>query len=117
MVFEGSADMGRTWAYTPSPFPPISSGQRLALTRLREGPLFLASYARKELVTNAAGKRHAIKGLFAALSYDEGETWVPQETTCGYYPNLHEIQPGTLATIACGMGGRVLGLTSGDDIE
>jgi len=46
-----------------------------------------------------------------AFSYDEGETWVPQETTCGYYPNLLEIEPGTLATIACGMGGRVLGLT------
>ena len=46
-----------------------------------------------------------------AFSYNEGETWVPQETTCGYYPNLHEVEPGTLATLACGMTGRVLSLT------
>ena len=70
-----SSDMGATWTYSASPFPPISSGQRLVLTRLREGPLFFASYAKKEFVTNAAGERHAIQGLFGALSYDEGETW------------------------------------------
>jgi sulfatase modifying factor 1 len=56
-----SADRGRTWTYLASEFPPISSGQRLRLLRLREGPLLLCSFGES--------------GLFAALSYDEGETW------------------------------------------
>lgn len=46
-----------------------------------------------------------------AFSYDDGETWVPQNLRCGYYPNLVEIAPGTLATLACGMTGRVLSLS------
>jgi len=70
-----SADMGKSWTVTASPFPPISSGQRLALLRLREGPLFLASYARRIEVTDAAGRPRAVEGLFAALSFDEGDTW------------------------------------------
>jgi len=70
-----STDMGKTWAYTPSPFPPISSGQRLVLLRLREGPIFFASFARSIEFTDAAGKRRKGSGLFTALSFDEGETW------------------------------------------
>ena len=56
-----STDGGRTWAVTASPFPPIGSGQRLVLRRLAEGPILLCSFDEN--------------GLFAALSYDEGETW------------------------------------------
>jgi formylglycine-generating enzyme required for sulfatase activity len=56
-----SSDMGQTWVYSTSPFPPISSGQRLVLMRLKEGPIFLASFGEN--------------GLFASLSFDEGETW------------------------------------------
>jgi hypothetical protein len=46
-----------------------------------------------------------------AFSYDDGRTWVPQEINLGYYPNLVEISPGTLASLACGMSGQVFSLT------
>ena len=71
-----SNDMGKTWTYKASPFQPISGGQRLALTRLREGPIFLASFATTPVtITDVSGKQRTITGLFAALSYDDGETW------------------------------------------
>merc|ERR1711964_373280 len=38
-----SSDMGETWTYSASTFPPIGGGQRLVLMRLEEGPLFFAS--------------------------------------------------------------------------
>ncbi len=40
-----SDDMGPTWTYSASPFPPIGDGQRLVLMRLREGPLLFVSFA------------------------------------------------------------------------
>jgi formylglycine-generating enzyme required for sulfatase activity len=79
-----SADMGASWTYQPSPFPPIYNGQRLALLRLREGPLLLASFTDSSLkldhpegmlITDAAGRLLRIFGLFVALSFDEGATW------------------------------------------
>lgn len=70
-----SADMGRTWTYSASPFPPIGGGQRLVLTRLNEGPIFLASFAANMTFRDSAGNAFTGSGLFAALSYDEGRTW------------------------------------------
>ena len=76
-----STDMGKTWTYSPTPFSPISGGQRLILMRLREGPLFFASFTgnRREEeyipVKDASGKERMVTGLFAALSFDEGKTW------------------------------------------
>jgi len=70
-----SSDLGKTWTYRPSPFPPISGGQRLALLRLREGPIFFASFAKRITITDASGTERPVSGLFAALSTDEGETW------------------------------------------
>jgi len=73
-----SQDMGKTWTYSASPFPPIGGGQRLVLLRLKEGPLFLASFANGKppvMVTDAAGRKTPVRGLFAAVSYDGGETW------------------------------------------
>ncbi len=77
-----SGDMGETWTYSASEFPPISSGQRLVLTRLREGPILMVSFTdplRGErggmLFPDAEGNEFRGDGLFAALSYDEGETW------------------------------------------
>ncbi|MHC4574119.1 MAG: SUMF1/EgtB/PvdO family nonheme iron enzyme [Planctomycetota bacterium] len=70
-----SSDMGQSWTYQPSSFPPIGGGQRLVLLRLEEGPLFLASFARNMTITDAAGQFRKVKGLFAALSFDEAETW------------------------------------------
>jgi hypothetical protein len=79
-----SDDMGRTWRYSASPFPPIGGGQRLVLMRLREGPLLLVSFtsddrrqpeARGMMFADKAGKSFVGYGMFAALSLDEGETW------------------------------------------
>ena len=78
-----SADMGRTWHYSASEFPPISGGQRLVLLRLREGPLLFASFTDASKSEQPQGMRflsadggeHIGYGLFAALSFDEGETW------------------------------------------
>ncbi|MBN2136365.1 MAG: SUMF1/EgtB/PvdO family nonheme iron enzyme [Sedimentisphaerales bacterium] len=71
-----SDDMGRTWKYSPSPFPPISSGQRLILRRLNQGPILLVSFTdrRKGWTISQFDKRHVF-GMFAALSFDEGKTW------------------------------------------
>ena len=71
-----STDRGETWTRKASPFPPISGGQRLALLRLREGPLFLASFANEPVtITDASDAQRSVKGLFAALSYDDGAAW------------------------------------------
>jgi formylglycine-generating enzyme required for sulfatase activity len=71
-----SSDLGKTWTHEPSPFPGVDGGQRLVLLRLREGPLFLASFAnRGMIITDASGKKREVRGMFAALSEDGGKTW------------------------------------------
>ncbi len=86
MPMSRSTDMGKSWTYAPSEFPPIAGGQRLVLRRLNEGPLLLVSYTHHPFVEKAearkgmlfkdsAGKEYKGYGLYAALSYDEGKTW------------------------------------------
>jgi formylglycine-generating enzyme required for sulfatase activity len=70
-----SQDMGHTWKYSASEFPPISGGQRLVLKRLREGPIFLAAFAPAMTITDASGRKRDVSGLYAALSFDDGQTW------------------------------------------
>ena len=79
-----SKDMGQSWKYSANPFPPISSGQRLVLTRLRGGQLFFASFTDSSdhlknpegiIIKNGKGEKQRVYGLFAALSYDDGKTW------------------------------------------
>lgn len=79
-----SADEGKTWSYSASPFPPISGGQRLVLMRLQEGPLLLASFTtpnRKNAraqgmdFPKADGSTFTGYGLYVAISEDEGKTW------------------------------------------
>lgn len=79
-----SDDMGATWRYQPSEFPPIAGGQRLVLMRLREGPLLFCSFtdSSKQLkspvgmkLLDAAGRERTFFGLFAAVSEDDGKTW------------------------------------------
>jgi formylglycine-generating enzyme required for sulfatase activity len=76
-----SEDRGRTWTYSASPFPPISGGQRLVLMRLREGPLFFASFTGPVdhdvgmPFVDEDGETFQGYGLFAALSFDEGSSW------------------------------------------
>ncbi len=71
-----SADLGKTWTKTPSIFPGIGGGQRLALLRLRNGDIFFASFAdRGIIITDSSGAKREVRGLFAAVSEDEGKTW------------------------------------------
>ena len=70
-----SKNLGKSWTYHPSPFPPIGGGQRLILERLREGPLLLISFAKSQTIKDAKGTDRTVTGMFAALSYDNGKTW------------------------------------------
>ena len=77
-----SPDMGKTWRYSASPFPPIGGGQRLVLTRLNEGPILLVSFTHHPEIEDGGmifrdmeGNEFKGKGLYAALSYDEGKSW------------------------------------------
>lgn len=77
-----SDDMGETWTYSASPFPPISGGQRFVLMRLHEGPILLISFTHHPDIkdggmtfTDENGKTYRGTGMFAALSYDEGKSW------------------------------------------
>ncbi len=70
-----SDDLGENWTYRASPFAPLGSGQRLALLRLREGPILCCSFARRVPLRGPDGVERFGSGLFAALSTDEGESW------------------------------------------
>lgn len=83
MPMSFSSDKGKTWTYRASPFPPIGGGQRLVLMRLAEGPLLFVSFTHHPddknfqgmELTGPDGKPCRGFGMFAALSYDDGETW------------------------------------------
>lgn len=85
MPMSVSEDMGKTWHYAPSEFPPIDGGQRLVLRRLNEGPLLLISFTDHPQRTPRAdrgmefadgdGNRFMGYGLYAAVSFDDGKTW------------------------------------------
>lgn len=84
-----SNDGGKTWRYEPSDFPGISYGQRLVLLRLREGPLFFASFTGAVRISGKYmykllgsmklpihnGDVRKCHGIFAAASFDDGKTW------------------------------------------
>jgi len=75
-----SKDRGKTFTSYASEFTPIAGGQRLALLRLREGQLFLASFTPEDgdrglMIIDSSGNRREVKGLFAALSEDDGRSW------------------------------------------
>jgi len=77
-----SDDLGKTWEKTPSIFKDIGGGQRLAMLRLKEGPIFFASFAdRGIIITDKSGAKREVRGLFAAVSEDEGETWAVKLVT------------------------------------
>jgi formylglycine-generating enzyme len=93
-----SDDMGESWTYSASEFPPIGSAQRLVLKRLREGPLLLASYTAERTGStgmsfhDCGGNQFEGVGLFAAVSYDEGETW-PVRKLLNTGPGSYEVGP------------------------
>lgn len=93
-----SGDQGKSWSCAASEFPPITSGQRFVLMRLREGPLLLVSFTDPSRALRDAGSDELLPGLkegcrrgmkfkdgtggsftgygmFATLSFDEGESW------------------------------------------
>jgi len=73
-----SNDMGKSWQYSATDFPPVGGGQRLVLLRLKEGPIFLGSFANGEppvMAATATGEKREVKGFFGAISYDDGRTW------------------------------------------
>jgi formylglycine-generating enzyme required for sulfatase activity len=102
-----SQDGGRTWTYSISEFPAVTSGQRMTMKRLKEGPILVCSFTDRLLREKAEeigkvglntvkdlksamrqererdgvevsdGKGGTVKGygLFAALSWDDGQTW------------------------------------------
>ena len=83
-----SADLGKSWTYSASPFPPIGGNQRLVLRRLDEGPLLFVSFTddyfgykrsgkapQGMVVNDSEGNPQTVYGMFAAVSFDEGETW------------------------------------------
>lgn len=78
-----SEDLGKTWTYRASPFPPISGGQRLVLRRLNEGPLLFVGFtssirepeANGMTFRDADSREFVGHGMYAALSFDEGKTW------------------------------------------
>jgi hypothetical protein len=117
-----STDGGRTWRYSISPFRVISSSQRLTLKRLREGPLLLCSFTeervkkddfgrviggrplherRGAIFTRPDGTEFTGHGLFAALSYDEGQTWpIRRVITPGGPARLHSSTDGGKFTLS-----------------
>jgi len=100
MPMSVSDDMGKTWHYSASEFPPIDGGQRLVLMRLNEGPILLISFTehpyrtpkeeRGMMFIDKSGKSFKGYGMYAALSYDEGKTWpVKRLLTDGTYRFLN----------------------------
>jgi formylglycine-generating enzyme required for sulfatase activity len=65
-----SADGGKTWRVTPTPFDELMSGERPSVIRLADGRLFfVADY-------NPHHMKHIHKdGAYVALSDNDGETW------------------------------------------
>ncbi len=115
-----SADMGKTWTYRASEFPPIGGGQRLVLLRLREGPLLLISFARSIAVSDGRGGQLTGSGLFAAASYDGGKTWpVRRLVTDGLPPHTVEAMDGrkfTMSRTTAEPMGYLAGVQSPDGI-
>ncbi len=71
-----SVDKGQSWTYYASVFPGLQGGQRPVMIRLNEGPIVLFSFSNPGIVVeDAIDKERLIFGLFASVSYDEGQTW------------------------------------------
>lgn len=78
-----SVDGGKTWMRQPSVFPSIKGEQRFTLSRLlysstKNGikPLLFTGFANDGIeAKNSNGQVQNVKGLYVALSFDEGKTW------------------------------------------
>ena len=87
-----SRDKGKTWERSASVFPPIHSGQRLVLLRLKEGPIFFASFANEPMmITDVSGAQRPIEGLYCAVSFDDGESWPVRRVVSDDAP-VHDVE-------------------------
>jgi hypothetical protein len=84
MPLATSADGGRTWTKSKTPFDPLESGERPSVIRLASGRLFFVADF------NPSHEKHIHKdGAYVALSDDDGKTWrlkrlPPDILTVGY---------------------------------
>lgn len=70
MPLATSADGGKTWVKSKTPFDPLESGERPSVIRLASGRLFFVADF------NPNHQKHIHKdGAFVALSDDDGKTW------------------------------------------
>ena len=69
-----SADGGRSYVVSKTPFPALTSGQRPSLIRLRSGRLLMAGDLQNKQGQQPPTVRE--KGCYVALSGDDGETWI-----------------------------------------
>jgi len=105
MAINFSDDLGKSYAFSASKFPPIEGGQQSVLLRLKEGPLMFASFADWGTeITDASGAKRVVRGLFAAVSTDEGKTWPHMRLVTDDYnpPRAVESTNGGLFTMSAG---------------
>ncbi|MGB6744522.1 MAG: SUMF1/EgtB/PvdO family nonheme iron enzyme [Terracidiphilus sp.] len=70
MPLATSADGGKTWVKSKTPFDPLESGERPSVIRLASGRLFFVADF------NPNHEKHIHKdGAYVALSDDDGKTW------------------------------------------
>jgi antitoxin component YwqK of YwqJK toxin-antitoxin module len=80
-----SKDGGRTWKIEKTPFPSLGTNQRPTIVRLSSGRLFMAGDFQRIDGIQPAGIKQ--RGSYAALSSDEGKTWLIKKIPGG---QVHE---------------------------
>jgi hypothetical protein len=80
-----SSDGGKTWRIEKTPFPALGTNQRPTIIRLASGRLFMAGDFQRIDGIQPPGTKH--RGSYAALSSDEGKTWLIKKIPGG---QIHE---------------------------
>ncbi|MHC4743687.1 MAG: SUMF1/EgtB/PvdO family nonheme iron enzyme, partial [Planctomycetota bacterium] len=82
MPMSRSYDNGKAFSYSDSEFQAIGGGQRLALLKLRNGAVFIATFGNMNgfagdpmMITDENGNQFRANEMFGALSLDGGKTW------------------------------------------
>ena len=88
MPMSVSSNLGKTWTIQGQPVSSDRQWPALSLQRLREGPLLFIAFTsgnRREpeangmTFVNQAGREFTGHGMYAAVSFDDGQTW-PRQT-------------------------------------
>lgn len=88
-----SRDLGERFEVTYTDFDSVKGGQRPVMLMLQEGPLMLCSFSRDMTFEDSAGGTFTGTGLYAALSWDGGETW-PTRRLVTVDEGHHELDGG-----------------------